>query len=165
MRTRLAWVIGLLLCVGEVCFADEASHRKVVEELFNRINMAATVDQTAMQVAAAVTGTNSEDQEYADTVREYVRKYVSWEPMKDEIIGLYMKTFTEQEIKDLIAFYNTPAGIKLLDQSGAIGQAVSVSVHQRLVAHSPELKKMMMDADFKAFRDALGQDGAPPDKK
>jgi hypothetical protein len=38
-------------------------------------------------------------------------------------------------------------------------------VHKRLVDHSPELKQMMMETDFKAFKDALGQDYSEPADK
>lgn len=165
MKRRIGPTVCALLSLVLACRADEASHRKAVEELFSRIDMAATVDQTAMQVSAALNGAAAEDEGYQDVVREYVRKYVSWEPMKDEIITLYMKAFTEQEIRDLVAFYNSPAGRKLLAQSPAIGQEVAASVNRRLVKHSPELKKMLMDADFKAFQDVLGQDGLPPEQR
>ena len=162
MKNRMIWVVFVLLCVGRLCAADEASHRKAVGELFNQIDMAATVNQTAMQVAAALTGAAPEDEGYRDVVREYVRKYVSWDALKDEITALYMKTFTEQDINDLIAFYNTAVGRKLLAQSPAIAQDVAASVHRRLVEHSPELKKMMMDADLKAFQAGVDEDQNAP---
>ena len=138
-----------------------ASHRKAVEELFNQIDMPGTVNQTVVQVSAALTGAAAEDGVYKDAVDAYVRKYVGWDAMKEEIIALYMKTFTEKEITELITFYNTSAGRKVLAQSPEIGATISVSVHNRLVEHSAELKQMMMETDFKVFKDALGQEYAP----
>ena len=138
-----------------------ASHRAAVEELFTQLDMPATVNQTVMQIAATLTGAAAEDGEYKDAVDAYVRKYVGWEALKDEMIALYMKIFTEKEINELIAFYNTSTGRKLLAQSPEIGATVAATVHRRLVEHSPELKQMMMETDFKAFKDALGQDNAP----
>jgi hypothetical protein len=142
-----------------------ASHRAAVEELFNQLDMPATVNQTVMQIAATLTGAAAEDGAYKDAVDAYVRKYVGWEALKDELIAMYMKTFTEKEIMELIAFYNTSTGRKLLVQSPEIGAAISVSVHNRLVEHSPELKQMMMETDFKVFKDALGQDYSEPADK
>ncbi|HAL92357.1 MAG TPA: hypothetical protein DCM68_04960 [Verrucomicrobia bacterium] len=157
---RRGWIlwIGCLLAGGGSCWADEASHRQAVDELFAQIDMAATVDQTVQQVAAALTGAVPEDLGYRDVVDAYVRKYIAWEALKDEVAERYMQAFTEEEIGDLIAFYNTAAGRKLLAQSPVIGREVAVSVHRRLVEHSPELKQMMMDADFRAFQDSLSQD-------
>lgn len=142
-----------------------ASHRAAVEELFSQLNMAATVDQSVMQIAAALTGAAAEDGAYKDAVDAYISKYISWDAMKDEIAGLYMKAFTEKEINDLIAFYNTSTGRKLLAQSPEIGAKVAEMVHGRLVQHSAELKQMMMETDFKAFKDALSDDTPPEDQR
>ncbi len=161
MKKGIALMIGAWLGIGGWCWADEASHRQAVEELFAQIDMAMTVDQTVQQVAAALTGAVPEDMGYRDAVDAYVHKYIGWEALKDEVVALYVKTFTEPEVRELIAFYNTAAGRKLLAQTPAIGQEVSASVHRRLVENSAELKKMMMDADFKVFQDALGQDETP----
>ena len=142
-----------------------ASHRAAVEELFSQLNMAATVDQSVMQIAAALTGVAAEDGDYKDAVDAYIRKYVSWEALKDEIVALYMKKFTEKEVMDLIAFYNTATGRKLLAETPDIGATISATVHKRLVDHSPELKQMMMETDFKAFKDALSDDIPPEDQR
>ena len=160
---KYVWtVMGICLGLCGWSWADEASHRQAVEELFAQIDMAVTVDQTVQQVAAALTGAVPEDMGYRDAVDAYVHKYIGWEALKDEVVALYVKTFTEPEVQGLITFYNTEAGRKLLAQSPAIGQEVSASVHRRLVEHSPELKQMMMDADFKVFQNALNQDESLP---
>ena len=138
--------------------STRASHRAAVEELFIQLDMPATVNAAVMQIAATLTGAAAEDGAYKDAVDAYVRKYVSWDAMKDELIALYMKKFTEKEVTELIAFYNTATGRKLLAESPDIGATISASVHKRLVDHSPELKQMMMETDFKVFKDALGQD-------
>jgi len=137
------------------CWADEASHRQAVEELFDQIGMEATVDQTVQQVAAALTGAVPEDMGYHDAVAAYVNKYIGWEALKDEVVALYLKAFTEPEVNKIKAFYGTAAGLKLLDQTPGISREISASVHRRLVEHSPELMQGMMDADFKVFKDAL----------
>ena len=162
MKMRAGFMIGVLLCAGTLCPANQASHHKAVEELFNQIDMPGTLNQTVIQITVTLTSAAAEDGDYGDAVNAYVRKYVGWDAMKDELISLYMNTFTEKEIWDLVAFYNTPAGRKLLEKSPAIGQAVAASVHQRLVEHSPELKQMMMESDFAVFKRVIEQQGKAP---
>ena len=142
-----------------------AGHRAAVEQLFEQIDMPETVNRSVMQISAALTGAAAEDGAYKDAVDAYVRKYVSWVALKDEIVALYMKKFTEKEVMDLIAFYNTATGRKLLAETPDIGATISVTVHKRLVDHSPELKQMMMETDFKAFKVALSDDTPPEDQR
>ena len=158
-------MIGILLAFGGSVWADEASCRQAVEELFSQTGMPAALDQMVEQISATLTGAAPEDANYSDAMNAYVRKYVSWEAMKDELAALYMRTFSEQELQELSAFYDTPVGRKFLRQSPALGQEIAAAVHRRLVENSPELKKMMMDADLKVFQDALGQDGTAPASK
>lgn len=40
----------------------------------------------------------------------------------NEMAVIYMDTFTHQEIKDLLAFYATPVGLKLASKSGELAQ-------------------------------------------
>ena len=39
--------------------------------------------------------------------------------LTDEVAKLYATNFTEQELKDILAFYQTPAGKKMLDRAAA----------------------------------------------
>lgn len=165
MKKSLVVAIGVLLGIGGWCRADEASCRQAVEKLFNQTGMPAALDQMVLQISATLTGAAPEDANYGDAMNAYVRKTIGWDAMKDELIALYMRTFSEQELQDLIAFYDTSAGRKFLRQSPVLGQEIAAAVHRRLVENSPELKKMMMDADLKVFQDALGQDGTAPASK
>jgi uncharacterized protein len=157
--------ICALLSVAASCLADEASHRRAVEDLFIRTDMQSALDQTVMQISAALTGAAPEDAGYRDAVDAYVRKYISWDAMKEELAALYMKAFTEQEVAELVAFFNTAVGSRYLQQTPVLGQEIAAAVHRRLVENSPELKKMMMDADFKVFQDVLDEaQNAPADQ-
>lgn len=162
MKRSVACFIVLWLGAGSWCWAGEASHRQAVEELFTQIDMALSVNQTVEQLSTVLMEAVPEEAGYRDVVDAYVRKYLGWEVLKDEVADLYQQAFTEPELRELITFYNTAAGRKLLAQSPLIGQAISASVHRRLVAHSPELKQMMMDADYQAMWRAVDQEVNPP---
>ena len=162
MKRSVACFIALWLGVGSWCWAGEASHRQAVEELFAQMDMALAVNQTVDQLSTVLMEAVPEEAGYRDVVDAYVRKYLSWEVLHDEVVSLYQQAFTEEEIREITTFYNTSAGRKLLTQSPLIGQAISASVHRRLVAHSPELKQMMMDADYQAMWRAVDQEVNPP---
>ena len=162
MKRTVVWLLGAWVGAGGICWAGEASHRQAVDELFTQLDMALAVNQTVEQLATVLMEAVPEEAGYRDVVDAYVRKYLGWEVLKDEVADLYQQAFTEQELRELTTFYNTAAGRKLLAQSPLIGQAISASVHRRLVAHSPELKQMMMDADFQAMWQAVDQEANAP---
>jgi hypothetical protein len=64
----------------------------------------------------------------------------------DQMAGVYARAFTVDEMRQLIAFYQTPVGQKLLEKSPTLVQesmSIGRAWGQRLGA---ELKDMMIDA-------------------
>ena len=83
---------------------------------------------------------------FVGVMKTFFAKYYNWETLKDKMSHLYAAEFTEDELSQMTAFYNTPVGKKasskmaLLAQKGiAVGQEVAT-------AHRPELEQMMKDA-------------------
>lgn len=149
---------GLML-VGSAS-ADEASHRKAVDDLFARLEMAQALSGTVDQLAGLLTNVVSVSDEpfQRDVLDAYVRKYLAWDKLRDEMTALYMKAFTEAEIRELINFYNTPAGRKLLKQGPLLSQAITLYVQKQLFDHSDELRQMMMDAELKEMWKSVDKD-------
>ncbi len=80
---------------------------------------------------------------FRDVMMEWTRKYVSMDVMGARLASVYAESFTESELRDLIAFYRTPTGQKLarlqpeLTRRGAeIGQQVAQE-------HQGELEQMI----------------------
>jgi hypothetical protein len=80
---------------------------------------------------------------FRDVMMEWMRKYVTMEVMGARLASVYAESFTESELRDLIAFYRTPTGQKLarlqpeLTQRGAeVGQQVAQE-------HQAELEQMI----------------------
>ncbi len=48
--------------------------------------------------------------EMANKVQPVIEKEVTWDKLKPEIIGIYRETFTEDELRGIIAFFRSPAG-------------------------------------------------------
>lgn len=144
-------------------WADEASHRQAVEALFDQLGMEAMMNATVSQMAAAITGAVPEDMGYHDVVDAFVKKYLGWTALKPAVVDVYMRSFSEAEIRELSEFYQTDVGQKLVAVSPAMSQEISVLVHGRLVANQEDLIQMMMDADFLSFQQFLGAVGASAD--
>jgi hypothetical protein len=72
------------------------------------------------QIQASLAGVvAAQAQRYPDVpgleqvMREFLARHVTWNAMKDEYAELYAGAFTEEELREMTAFYRTPAGQKL----------------------------------------------------
>ena len=82
---------------------------------------------------------------FEGVMRKFFNKYLSFERVKEEYIGLYTEAFTIDELKALNAFYSTPAGRKavkllptLMQKGGEIGA-------RRVQENIGELQQMIAD--------------------
>ena len=80
---------------------------------------------------------------FRDVMQRYADKYLDWATMQPELVDVYTSTFTEPELRDMIAFYRTPTGrkvVRLLPEVTARAQQVA---ERRVAAHVDELQQMI----------------------
>jgi len=80
---------------------------------------------------------------YRPALQAFADKYLTWEAMGPQLTAAYAQTFTESELKDLIAFYKTPTGAKYAAQQATLAgksQAISFAILQQ---HQSELADLM----------------------
>lgn len=91
------------------------------------------------------TATNPQFARVRDVLESWQRQYLSWEVLEPEYVKVVCATYTEEEIRDIIAFYETEAGEKLL-QKGTDVSFELMKISQRLSQeHQLELQMMMRD--------------------
>jgi hypothetical protein len=74
-------------------------------------------------------------------MRQFFAKYVSWEALRPQLLALYTDTFTESELRELIAFYKTPVGQKSIEVMPGLFQK-GIDIGQKLVQdHLGELRE------------------------
>jgi uncharacterized protein len=80
---------------------------------------------------------------FRDVMQRYADKYLDWATMQPELVDVYASTFSEPELRDMIAFYRTPTGrrvVRLLPEVTARAQQVA---ERRVAAHVDELNRMI----------------------
>ena len=110
------WIV---LCVAASLVAgnlraDEKSHRKAVEDMFKAAQMEKLIQQMTVTLVAQHLQQEPSLASYKEILERFYTRTVGWAAIKDEIIKLYMKEFTEAEIKEVTAFYNSATGQKVL---------------------------------------------------
>ena len=59
--------------------------------------------------------------------------------MMPKLVAVYAKHFTQQDIRTLIAFYNTDLGRKLIDQTPLIVQESAIVGQEWATTHMPDV--------------------------
>ncbi len=93
-----------------------SSHRQATEELLRVMGVEETSKTAAQSFFDAMTQQNPGMEDYRDVLLKWATNTLSWEKMGPRMTDLYMRTFTEAEVRELTAFYKTPIGKKTLEQ-------------------------------------------------
>ncbi|MDD9224644.1 DUF2059 domain-containing protein [Aeromonas hydrophila] len=142
-------VVIALVWSGSV-WADPA------QELVNLLNSEQQAEQLqAQMIPLIIRGAGEHAQELAqhrDVLEAWVSRYLSWGAMSTEVAAIYRKHFTEAELKQLIAFYQSPVGKKSLDTMPALFQESSLVGQSLAERNMPALQAMLDEAKRKATK-------------
>lgn len=159
MRKTIGWMaIGLVLSVAGA-HAQDASRRVLAEELLNVMNVQEAIGKSLamikqmipvqrekMMQAMGQTNMPSKVSNQSDQMMDLMAQELSWDKMKDDYITLYAETFTEDEMKGIIAFYKSPAGLaftkkqpELMKRSMEMTQKMMMRIMPKIQAMAKEM--------------------------
>lgn len=138
-RWTLLLALALIPATG---VAEEAAKRESVERLLLLTNADSIIDSVYAQMGQMMQGMAQQmeiqpsERELFDrhTARlvEVMREEMSWERLKDPMTDVYLKHYTEREILDMIAFYESETGRSMIDKMPAV-MADSMAISQAMV--------------------------------
>jgi hypothetical protein len=91
-------------------------------------------------------------------VQDLVKAELSWEQLQEPMIALYGTVFSEAELQDIIQFYQSAAGQKLLKRQPELMQNTMQLMQQRMQALQPKLQALIKQQQ--AERTASSKSGA-----
>src|SRR5262245_19860160 len=112
--------VGLVFMVyfalAGTLFAQQpvSSHDQAVLDLIKIIKADQQMMAITENMADAMANSNPMLEQFRGVIVEWARKYMTWNEMLPQIVRLYKETFSECEIREIIAFYQTPVGQKVL---------------------------------------------------
>ena len=143
-------------------WADEAAHRKLAEELMGLTqteisvrNWRKRIEGQAQEVIdEAMQGRRPE--QLGEAQRQAVRRFterggqvldggLNWSRLKEPLARLYMETFTESETRELVAFYRTPTGQKMLSGLPALSEGIARIVRGQVDGMRSQLQGISQD--------------------
>ena len=155
---RIAALLVLAFFLPLSARADDASHRAKAEELMTLLhtekavqavsdNVMRQLSQVADKAAGATPSPESKAkiEDFKKQASQTVETQVSWSALKTSFVDIYVKSFTEEELDGMIAFYKSPTGVALLDKMPEVNSQVQQIGQSHLQTLLPELQKMIAD--------------------
>lgn len=85
-----------------------------------------------------------------------MRKYMTYEAVKPDLIKAYTATYSESELNQLVAFYQTDLGKMMLDRAPKVLALTRAATEERMKAAQPELMEAIrnsINAQFSSVTD------------
>lgn len=157
-------LLMLLVCAARPAAAQQptatpsVSHVQAVERLLEVSDAEGAMRKGMQQMMDMQVEQNPMFASMRNIMEEFYATHLTWARMKPELVSIYADAFTEAEIRELTAFYQTELGRKMMERMPEV-MGRSAEISQRLVqAHLPELaQKVMtrMQEDPEAMRRAM----------
>jgi hypothetical protein len=147
------------------CAEAPPSHRQAAKELLVLAGTARSMNTAAEAMVEAQAKANPAMEPYRDVMLTWMRKYVTYEALEPKLIDLYTESFTEAELRELIAFYKTPVGHKALEKLPELMQKGALMGTELAQQHTDELRTMLQarqDELEKKEKQEKKEGGKPP---
>ena len=90
---------------------------------------------------------------YRDILDRFTAKYMTWDIVEPRFVQIYMDTFTEHEMREVIAFARTPTGQKWWAEMPRLSQSASVIGLEVVKEHHAELDAMIKERERQLQKD------------
>jgi hypothetical protein len=145
-RMLRAALLALPLLASAGAGADEAGHRQEVETLFRLTQMERKVDESVDNLLAMQMRQSPELTPRESVVRGFLDRNIGWQALRPDLTAMYLAAFTEEELKQINAFYVTPVGQKVLTRVPELVEERNRLAARRLEEHIGELQQELESA-------------------
>lgn len=151
MRLRIVIFLMALSLPCSFANSDEVSHRAAAEELLlltevdKRLESMYEQVEPAMEVQFTYLGAPEKLRpvlvRYTEQLVEAMKEDFAWAKLKNEYIDIYVKTYTEEELRAISEFYKSPAGKKSIEKMPQVMQESMAISQSRMPAFMKKMKK------------------------
>ncbi|ARU56708.1 hypothetical protein OLMES_2658 [Oleiphilus messinensis] len=149
MKKLVVVVIGVFLSFSAY---SQDSKRESVEELLRVTNMESMIDgmygqmNQVFQGMGAQLGVKPDEQPIFDAYMKKVfsamTETMNWEKLKEPMIDIYLKHYTEKEVQDMLTFYHSETGRSMVEKMPVV-MADSMKISQGMMtSFLPKVQSM-----------------------
>ncbi|AWF81096.1 hypothetical protein BTJ40_09870 [Microbulbifer sp. A4B17] len=151
MKQLLLGVVLSVLSFGAI--AGE-SKRESVEELLEVSNAEAMLDTIYAQMDQMLSGMSgqlgvrpSEQKLFDQHMKEVIalmKEEMNWQKIKEPMIEVYLKHYSEEEVQDMLTFFRTETGQSMLVKMPAVMNDSMVISQQMVQGFMPKLREISL---------------------
>lgn len=154
------WMLCLLFVLASPVFnaaaapASEASIRELLEVTRARAMLEQVYGQMESMYAGSMRQAFGDElapeqearmQRFSTRMTALMKQELGWDVMAPMYVDIYGKSFSEDEIQGMLAFYRTPAGQAVVDKMPLVMQNTMEAVQARMGAMMPAMQKMIAE--------------------
>lgn len=163
MKRMSILLVSLSLLVSTPAISDENSHRQAVLNLLEVINAKQINEQVLVSISKMIDDQvdtrqlSPEGTEVRERLKKEMLAWISetltWDKLKNITVDLYLDIFSEEEINELITFYRSPLGRKMLNRMPEVIQKTMQKTQAIVQQSMPEFQRRIQKviADLKKY--------------
>jgi hypothetical protein len=142
---------------------NAAAAAAAAQELFKAMKLQNNMNDTTAAMIDSEISRNPGLTPYRDIMLQWLRKYMTWDAIQPEMTRMYTEVFTDAELKQMAAFYGSPAGQKSLEKLPDLMQRTAMAGARISQAHTDELRAAMSTRSEELKKEAAagGMPGGP----
>ena len=125
--------------------AENGTQRDELEILFKLTKLEHKINESVDFAVQLQLQQNPGLQQHRALLQSFLQKHMGWEALKEEIAAMYLRTFSQQELEQMNAFYITPTGQKVIEQLPLLVQERNQLAMQRLQTNIGELQQLIQE--------------------
>jgi hypothetical protein len=116
-------------------------HVRLAEELLVVVGAPESAEASIPQMVQAQIEQAPDLRVYRDVLLDFYRDVLSWDELEKDLVPLYTRAFTEEELARLLEFYRSPVGRKALKTLPMLFTQGAQVAARRVQRRLPELQK------------------------
>ncbi|TWT82695.1 hypothetical protein CA13_41580 [Planctomycetes bacterium CA13] len=123
---------------------EKDSHTLAAETLLETMNMKEVTKRNVDDMLAMQIQQQPQLGMFKDVMQGFLRKHLSYESLKDDMVKMYKEEFTENELGQLSDFYQTPVGKKAIERLPTLTAKGAQLGMLRVQQNMGELQELIM---------------------
>ena len=158
--------IALAACAAALALAHPARAQEeptsarlaAAEAMMNSVDMQHPYERSVEAMIKSQGQMNPAMAQYEDVMRKFFNQYLSWQAVRPDLVRVYALTYTEDELRQLTAFYQTSLGRRILETMPDLSRRSTELTQRRVMEHMPELMQQIMQQ----VQPGSSSSGTPP---
>ena len=120
----------------------------IAEELLILFNLPAIVANTSEKSIELLIEQSPDAEAYADVIREFAKRYLTWENLKASMIKRYTESFNKQELQQLKTFFSSAVGKKYIQKSETLMLETTQDITETILSSREDLQRMIIEKEL-----------------